>query len=306
MVKIAMIKFNDEYVKKIFNSHGNEGERWLLSVDNTLIKYKHQLKLRNIELSKNIATNIIFNAYSELYGDVIIKLIFSPEIFFNEINFINNCKSRYMVKCFYYNLEDRIMVLEKIKPGFPLSTIENRSDRIKIFADIMASISMPEKDENLYRSYYNSFIRKISNKNIISKANKNIKEKIKESLKLYKEIDKMNLPKFVLHRDLHHNNILKFEDSWKVIDPQGVIGYSFFEATQFIKSEMLIDNNDTSKIKDIVENVANFINIDKKLIYIALYIDTVEKILYYLSIGASKEIINYNIKICDQTMKMLK
>lgn len=55
-------------------------------------------------------------------------------------------------------------------------------------------------------------------------------------------------------------------------------------------------------MKEIIESVADIIKLDIKLIYMALYIDTVEKILYFISIGASKDIIDYNLKICDQAV----
>lgn len=300
-----MIKFNNKFVNKIINSNGEEGKEWLKSIESILLKYKELLKLNNIKLLENLTTNIIFNANSDLYGDVVIKLMISNKTFSNEINFINNCKSKYMVKCFYHNFEDKIMVLERIKPGLPLNTIENRTDRIKIFSDIMNDIIISETDENLYRDYFNSFLNKINNQGIINKVNKNIKEKIKKSLQLYNEINEMNLPKYVLHRDLHHNNILKSKTTWKVIDPQGVIGYNFFELTQFIKSELTFDNNNISKIREIVENINKIMNFDLKLIYMALYIDTVEKILYFISIGASKYTIDYNIKICDEVIKYI-
>lgn len=42
------------------------------------------------------------------------------------------------------------------------------------------------------------------------------------------EINSMNLPKYVLHDDLHHNNILKSKNDWKVIDTHGVVGEKNF------------------------------------------------------------------------------
>lgn len=301
-----MIFFNKEFENKIINANGIVGKKWLDSIEEMLDKYKGLLKLKNIKVLSNLNTNAIFEAYSDMYGEVIIKLIFKPKTFLNEINFINNCKSKYMVKCHYYNLEDQIIVLERIVPGNALNSIKDRTSRIKVFCDIMNDVMISEVDKNLYRDYFNSFSNKINNKDIIDNASDTIKDKIGKALQLYGILNKLELPKYVLHHDLHHNNILKSKDGWKVIDPQGVIDYSFFEFTQFIKSELHLENNDISKIPAIVKDLEKFIHYDVQLIYTALYIDTVEKILYYISIKEKEETINYNLKICDEVIKYIR
>lgn len=301
-----MMLFNKEFENKIINANGIVGKRWLDSIEEMLYKYKGLLKLKNIKVLPNLTTNAIFEAYSDMYGEVIIKLMFTPKTFLNEINFINNCKSKYMVKCHYYNLEDQIMVLERIIPGNALNSIKDRTSRIKVFCDIMNNVMISELDKNLYRDYFSSFSNRINNKDIIDNASEAVKDKIEKALGLYGILNKLKLPKYVLHRDLHHNNILKSKEGWKVIDPQGVIGYSFFEFTQFIKSELNLENNDISKIPAIVKDLEKFIHCDVQLIYMALYIDTVEKILYFISIKEKEETINYNLKICDEVIKYIR
>lgn len=298
-----MIQLNQEFVDKITYKEGKEGITWLKQIENIIEKYQKKLQLENIKLFPKLTTNIIFEANSQLYGKVIIKLIFSSKTFQNEVNFIINCNSPYIVKCFYYNLEDKIIVLEKITPATSLNLVTDRIERISIFYKVMQSIINPIIDKNLYRDYFQSFMNKANNQTILLHTDDNIKNKIKTACNLYHTLDKLSLPKYVLHRDLHHYNILKDTNTWKAIDPQGVIGYSIFEFPQFIKSELNLENNDISKINDIVESLSNYTSIDNKLIYMALYIDTVEKILYYISINADKKIIDYNLLICNETIK---
>lgn len=42
----------------------------------------------------------------------------------------------------------------------------------------------------------------------------------------------------LLHRDLHHDNILKHGNEWKVIDPKEVIGDPVYEVAAFIRNPM--------------------------------------------------------------------
>ena len=38
----------------------------------------------------------------------------------------------------------------------------------------------------------------------------------------------------LLHGDLHHDNILKHEEGWLIIDPKGVIGYPINEVWAYV------------------------------------------------------------------------
>lgn len=41
-------------------------------------------------------------------------------------------------------------------------------------------------------------------------------------------------PRILLHGDLHHDNILKHEKEWLIIDPKGVIGYPINEVWAYV------------------------------------------------------------------------
>lgn len=99
---------------------------------------------------------------------------------------------------------------------------------------------------------------------------------IEEMKNLYKEIQKMNLDKYILHNDLNHKNILKSENGWKVIDPHGVLSIS----------------------KELGE--------DKKLILKFLYIRIVEKIIWFVKVNENKDIISYNIDVANNVLKLIK
>lgn len=115
----------------------------------------------------------------------------------------------------------------------------------------------------------------------------------------------MELKKYILHRDLHHKNILKSDNEWKVIDPHGILGYKVFEIPQFIKGELEIENKETSKIFEIIELISKYTGEDINLIYKSMYIDTIHKILFYVSSGNEQELINYNKKICNEIFKII-
>ncbi len=299
-----MLELPEEFRRRIINRFGDLAIDWLNNIDSIIEKYKIKFKLNNIEVLKKLTINVVLYAYSEIYGDVIIKLGTPNKSIMDEVNYIRNCNSDYMVKCYYYNLEDRIMILERIRPGVSLKAEPKREDRIGLFCNIVNDILMVANDkESNYRRYDSSSIERLNKDHNLEAG---MKERVKNAQKLFEGINQMNLKEYVLHRDLHHKNILKSNKGWKVIDPHGVVGYKIFEIPQFIKAELEVDNNDISKIQEITNQISKRLREDTNLIYKALYIDTVSKIMFYISSGYSQEIIDYNKKICDEVLKYIQ
>lgn len=123
-----------------------------------------------------------------------------------------------------------------------------------------------------------------------------ISDMVNNAIKMYQEINSMNLPKYVLHDDLHHNNILKSKNDWKVIDPHGVVGEKIFETSQFIRSEL--SNSNLDIIDLILTKISNEIKEDKKIIYKALYVYLTSKVIYHIKVKHNNDKILKNIEIC--------
>lgn len=299
-----MIEIPKKYKNEIISRYGSLGMDWLNKIDNLIYKYQNKLKLTNIELVNNLGINIVLKADSEIYGEVFVKFSTPGSSAINEINFITNCNSKYIVRCFYYDLDDRIMVLESIKPGTTLTSVETRSERIRIFTDIVNDLIIDyDNEDNKYGNYH--LKTEVVNLDSYQDLNLDMARKIDIAKRLYGDIEKSNLKKYILHRDLHHKNILKSENGFKVIDPHGLSGYKVFELTQFIKAELELENNNLDKLHEITEEVAETIKEDIGLTYKALYVDNVNKLIFYMQSGADKQIVKFNSLLCEKIEKEL-
>jgi len=298
-----MIEIPLKYRNEVINRYGNRGASWLDQIDDLVKKYQEKFKLTNIKLVDNLSINIVFKAHSAIFGDVFVKFSTPGSNAINEVNFINNCNSKYIVKCYYYDLTDRVMILESITPGTTLKEIKKRSERISIFAEIMNDLLMDDKD-NKYGEY--RLKESFNNLELYQDLDLNMELKIATAKKLYGEIEKANLKKYVLHRDLQHKNILKSENYFKVIDPHGLLGYKVFELTPFITIELTLENYNLNKLHEIVAEVSVAVNEDINLIYKALYVDTVNKIIFYMQSIADKEIVDFNNQLCSAIIMELE
>lgn len=300
-----MIELPEEFKQNVINRYGKEGIEWLNSVDKIIEKYKNKFKLYNIKLAKNLTMNIILFASTEEYGEVIIKIGSPTKTTISEINYINKCPTQYFVKCYYYDIDDRIMILEKISPGYSLDYLESQEERIKIFSNIYHSIKTIDTDNKLFRSYEEILNEKIKIVRNDKLRYKDILYMLDIVIDLYNEIKCMNLPKCILHNDLQHKNILKSNSEWKVIDPHGRIGERIFETSMFIREELKyidLDEMDTT-----VELISKYLREDKILIYKAMYITIFQKIIFYISTkyDNNTKIISYNIEICEKILEYL-
>lgn len=222
----------------------------------------------------------------------------------SEINVMKYYSSQYVAKTYYSSIEDRFQLLERVSPGYFLKNVENIEQRIQTFSDLANHLSILANDAEKFKTFEEIHNEKISyvynNKTLFS----DILWMIDISNNLYDNLQKMNLPKYILHNDLHHKNILKAGTSWKAIDPHGIVGERVFECCNFIRSEIEISDSEINTIEKIITLVSEYFQEDKKLILEALYIYIIEKIICYTKDKHEPSKISYNIDICKKLLEM--
>ena len=295
-----MINLPEKYKINIINRYNEQGKKWLDNIDEIIYKYIKNFGLTNISLINDLSMNIIFFATSKVYGEVVVKILTSKKSFISETSYIKQCNSKNIVKCYYSNLEDKAIILERIIPGENLTIVNDRTQRVKIFCDVLNSLVV-EYDNKINTNNFMSFDNILDDKLLFIKDNKeyyrNILDLIEKAIILNNELKDMNLKVGILHNDLHHKNILKSENGWKVIDPIGIVGYKVIEILQFIRWELEIEKRDLSKLHEIINLVSNYTKYDILLIYKSLYVYSIDKLIFYIKSKFSKDTIIYNINL---------
>lgn len=304
-----MINLPDNFITRIINRYGTEGNNWLNNIDNIIEKYKNKFELENIRLVDKLSMNVVLFAESHKYGNIVVKIGSPSKTIISEMNTIKYYSSEYFPKCYYSSVEDRIIILERIFPGDNLTTVNDIKERTKIFTNISNNILIPienVRNAEPYLTFNEIFKSKIEyayqNKNdfldilwMIDKANN-----------IYDKIHKMNLPQYILHNDLHHKNILRSEEGWKAIDPHGIIGERVIEIAQFMRSELdNINLDDDNEFDEVVTVISRYYKEDKTLILEILYIYIIEKIIFYTKNKEKSNRILHNIDICKKILKQL-
>ena len=113
------------------------------------------------------------------------------------------------------------------------------------------------------------------------------------------------LKKFLLHGDLNHKNIIKTTDSWKVIDPQGLIGEAVFEVVKFIRGEIEDETNIELPIKNSIEILSKETPFTPSLITKATFINLLIVNCWKIEEKHNKIDINKNIEVAKKMLEYL-
>lgn len=300
-----MLNLPENFKIKITNRYGNTGESWLKNIENIVDKYQKQFQLTDIHLIENLSMNVVLLAKSNLLGEVVIKIGTPSLSSIGEINVMKYYSSDYVPKTYYSSINDKVQVLERIFPGYSLNNLESMKERIHIFSDLSNKLLIPVNQNETFQTFEEIITEKINyayeNKSIFS----DILWMIDIAHHLYHKIQSQNLPNYILHNDLHHKNILKSGNSWKAIDPHGIIGQRVFESCNFIRSEIENTNLEKDSIDRIISLVSQYFIEDKKLIEEALYVYIIEKIIFYTKNNSSISQISYNIDVCKKILRNL-
>ena len=119
-----------------------------------------------------------------------------------------------------------------------------------------------------------------------------------------KKIEDLNLDKYVLHGDLHHENILLDGDTYKAIDPHGRIGKKILEVGTFIENEIWNFGEGSEQIRDIICKVAKNMNEDIRTIAKVAFIIIVLSTAWSIE-GNEFEMAERNYSICKELSRYI-
>ena len=143
-----------------------------------------------------------------------------------------------------YDEEKYWMLLERLKPGVMLSTLEDDEEATHIAAEVMQKIWRPgsgdisRKEHAALLDHQNTKFIRLSDwfdglKRLramfnggTGPFNEKLVERVERSVK---DFFVENHKPVLMHGDFHHFNILSSERGWLMIDPKGVIGPAGYE-----------------------------------------------------------------------------
>ena len=127
--------------------------------------------------------------------------------------------------------EAGMLLLERLKPGTMLTTLEDDEKATEIAADVMGNIQRPMPEGEGFLSLRGWFDELKKLRPRFGGGTGPFPERTVGIVEgLLGELFAEDRPQVLLHGDFHHFNILLSERGWLVIDPKGVVGPAEYEA----------------------------------------------------------------------------
>jgi streptomycin 6-kinase len=236
-----------ELTKNAINILGENGIAWIDALPTVIEKIFKQWKLKNITSVENMSYHYVAKAWCSDGKPVVLKIGFDKKAILDEKQALSYFDGNAAIRLLDYDEQYNALLLEQAIPGTTLKSF------------------YPIKDEFVIDCYVNTV------KTLLCKSSSSIDQfrPIKDWLKALDAVQLNRIPnallqraidlkafllstmtkEVVLHGDLHHDNILKNNDTWIVIDPKGIVGEPEFEmaAFDFIHADE-IDNSEIKKL----------------------------------------------------------
>jgi streptomycin 6-kinase len=247
-----------------------DGEEW---IEKAMQHIERETEKRNISKLQvcDLSYNMVFKGESP-NGAVVIKVGIPHRESTTEQHALQDLNQDYMCPVVEIIEEDHITFLKQLQPGETLWTLAFE-DRLPIAKDILKNVPTDVKSSEYphHINWLENVLEKL--KKVRTKEHK-IFYHLSEVFRLYPELEDASNPYKLLHGDLHHYNILKDGETWKVIDPKGVYGHYSLEVGRFMLNQIGEEGLDKDYMLDkMVDVFSTHLKLSKRLILLSFYFD---------------------------------
>ena len=283
----------------------NEATQWLKSASRILDSAVSEFQLTELSLVDNLTYNIVCYATSNIYGPVVLKICLPNFEAIQEMQALQLYDGHFACRCYYQNTTDRLLILERILPGTTLNKVPNRHKRIAIFADLATNLLLPINKAVTLPAYYEVYQRALSKVEWTKPAYAAMKENILLAGSYYQLIQQSSSALYLLHGDLHHDNILLAADGYRAIDPQGFIGEKVLETARFCENELAKQTIDQANIRQIIDLLAKHFKEEPSAIALAWFVDFVLSTLWDIEDNCPETLVKQNLAVLQLLNKYL-
>jgi len=224
------------FVQNALDLHGKAGEQWLNDLPRIVQKISKHWSLKVGKFFPNLSYNFVVTCVCENSEKAVLKIGFPEEnsLVFSEERALKFFDGEGAIRVLRTDEKFYALLLEKATPGEDLRKICWRDDAEanQIAIDIMRRLwrKPPEShDFPMLENWIKGF-EKAENTRFPAQA-------IKKAQSFFDELLALSKNKFVLHGDLHHENILSARRKpYLAIDPKGIVGDIGYEISVFLNN----------------------------------------------------------------------
>ena len=215
---------------------GDEGRQWIEEIPKIIKAYEKKWHIK-VQSPFELSYNYVAPAVGIDGSEFVIKIgFYKDQEFLSELKALELFKGQGVVGLIKKDKDSRVILLERVKPGKLLSSLNNDVEETKILAGLVNKINRPVKNEeglikiDKWRKELNDYCKK--GEDHLFPLDLAI-----EAQELFDYLISTSKKKVLLHGDLHHDNVLALSDGkWIAIDPKGVLAEPGYEVAAMIRN----------------------------------------------------------------------
>ena len=248
----------EKFVGNTLDLCGASGELWLNDLPHIIKILSENWQIKVEKPFENLSYNFVAPCICADGSEAVVKIALplnKPEIF-NEAKYLQILGGKGAVKVLNFDEECRAMLLEKLSPGKQLKEIfaGNEQSAVEVAAVLIRKLRRkPPADSEfvLLEVWFENFFKRALNTEFPPEC-------LRKTQEIFCEFNNSS-QKFLLHGDLHHENILSAErESFLAIDPKGIIGEIGFETSAFLNNHLYWLAGDLNLREKLIKAVAHF------------------------------------------------
>lgn len=235
---------NNEFVQHAL-SNGAEGAAWLKNIPDIITEYQKRWKIQ-VAPPFTLSYNYVAPAKRSDGTETVLKIGFPQDKEFQtEVAALEVFRGEGIEKLLEVDKKEAVILIERVTPGVPLSSLDDDEEATKILAAVMKKLWKPLPPNHHFITIKEwmqaipEYMQKY--KGTSSPIPMDLVEKANS---LFEELIATSADPMLVHGDLHHDNVLSSNrGGWLAIDPKGIAAEPTYETAAMIR-------NPYKKIKD--------------------------------------------------------
>jgi streptomycin 6-kinase len=235
---LSMFVIPDNFARKMIALGGEEGRAWIERLPTILAACEQRWGI-TIGLPFDLSSNYVAPAICSDGTPVVVKACL-PDGESTQVEALRLFDSRGMVRLLEYDEGEEVMLLERLRPGTLLSTVEDDEKATSIAASVMRQMWRPVPPEHPFPTVFDwgkGFVR--LRQHYEGGCGPFPPALFEEAETRFAELSASMAEPVLLHGDLHHENILAAErQPWLAIDPKGLVGEPAYETGALLRNQL--------------------------------------------------------------------
>lgn len=247
-----MVNIPDTFTRFMVELHEDAGRAWLKRLPAILATCESRWHITPGTPFPNISFHFVIPATRNDGTPVVVKAHSPTGEFAKELEALRLFDGHGIAKLLAYDVENEVMLLERLRPGISLRKMQDDHKAISIASTVMKQLWRPAPSVHSFdtvEKWGRGFTR--LRKHYQGDNGPFPKALLEEAETLYAELSASMAKPMLLHGDLHQDNILSSErNGWLAIDPKGLIGEPAYETGAMLRNFLpeLLEQPDPKRI----------------------------------------------------------